>query len=276
MNGTQGERWHGTSGGYTNHKCRCTECRAAWAVLIMKMKARRKAAPTPDHVHGTTNGYTGYGCRCADCTRAQSLASNARARAAKGIAGRGQAYKPRSTPEERAARLLEEESRRQAKAEERAARNALKELSRRPPRKPFEEMYLKDAETGCWLWQGHLVTGYGAYAGMGAHRWSYIAEHGSIPNGLHLDHLCRVRSCVKPSHLEPVTPLENFIRGDSRAAVPLRTGLCANGHPFEGENVRIRKHDGRRECVQCNRERCRRYRANAKARLAEKNVSLSS
>ena len=80
-------------------------------------------------------------------------------------------------------------------------------------------------EDGCWLWTGPLFDGYGSFYGAwdvdtsrkgGPHRWAYIATHGSIPRGLHIDHLCNVRSCCNPDHLEPVTASENMRRAHAR------------------------------------------------------------
>lgn len=73
---------------------------------------------------------------------------------------------------------------------------------------------------GCWLWSGSTNGhGYGRLARSGklhgAHRFAYEHFIGPIPNGLDLDHLCRVRLCVNPSHLEPVTRGENLLRGDT-------------------------------------------------------------
>jgi hypothetical protein len=74
----------------------------------------------------------------------------------------------------------------------------------------------------CWLWQGTVATtGYGqirhSVVGFGrtvmAHRYFWEEAHGPVPNGLELDHLCRVRSCCNPEHLEPVTRRENILRG---------------------------------------------------------------
>lgn len=79
------------------------------------------------------------------------------------------------------------------------------------------ETYFSRAD-GCWLWTGRLdQDGYGHfrqdYRRTGAHRFAYEYFVGPIPRGLVVDHLCRVRHCVRPDHLEPVTTQENFIRG---------------------------------------------------------------
>ena len=75
-----------------------------------------------------------------------------------------------------------------------------------------------DPITGCWFWTGAcLPNGYGAFRlerqTLGAHRVGYELFNGIIPPGLVLDHLCRVRSCVNPGHLEPVTDQVNIARG---------------------------------------------------------------
>lgn len=74
--------------------------------------------------------------------------------------------------------------------------------------------------TPCHIWQGSCDEhGYGhvwvpeARQVLGAHRVGYERERGPIPEGLWLDHLCRVPPCVNPDHLEPVTPAENMRRG---------------------------------------------------------------
>lgn len=64
------EPWHGTTGGYTNHKCRCDDCRAALREYQKERRRARIAEATPDHVHGTANGYGNYGCRCDACRAA--------------------------------------------------------------------------------------------------------------------------------------------------------------------------------------------------------------
>jgi hypothetical protein len=82
-----------------------------------------------------------------------------------------------------------------------------------------EERPLYEVANGCWLWLGaiHPENGYGAMwdgEKLGrAHRVIYEAVNNMVPEGMDLDHLCRVRHCVNPDHLEPVTRSENLQRG---------------------------------------------------------------
>lgn len=119
-----------------------------------------------------------------------------------------------------------------------------------------------DPETGCWLWTGARDhSGYGQFAWTSdlikrAHRAAYELLIGPIPEGLPLDHLCRVRLCVNPEHLEPVTVAENTRRG-----LPATKTECVNGHPYDEGNTYLRKgRDGSRDCRACGRERSRRYK----------------
>lgn len=112
---------------------------------------------------------------------------------------------------------------------------------------------------GCWMWGARLdQTGYGRVYirarghrfSVAAHRLAYMLLVGDIPHGLELDHLCRVRSCVRPDHLEPVTHYENDRRGAHPNAIAHRTGICRRGHEISGANAYRRK-DGRKQCWQC-------------------------
>ncbi len=112
---------------------------------------------------------------------------------------------------------------------------------------------------GCWVWTGAFGReGYGRTSdGKGhgrialSHRVSYELEIGPIPDGLHIDHLCRNRACVRPSHLEPVTQAENNRRSATKS-------VCVAGHPMVDPNLYYRS-DGRRECRECCQRRAREY-----------------
>ena len=69
-------------------------------------------------------------------------------------------------------------------------------------------------ETPCWIWLNYRNRdGYGRIGGAPAHCVMYKERVGPIPEGLQLDHKCKVRPCVNPEHLEPVTTVENTRRG---------------------------------------------------------------
>lgn len=116
----------------------------------------------------------------------------------------------------------------------------------------------------CWVWLGPTdQNGYGQLTRNGrikkAHRYAYEQSIGEIPAGLSLDHLCRVRECVRPSHLEPVTTRENVLRGVGPTAINAAKDQCVNGHPFDKANTQIRPGGGRR-CRACHRDHQREYR----------------
>jgi len=114
--------------------------------------------------------------------------------------------------------------------------------------------------TGC-----RDTNGYGTFWGdrgrmEKAHRWSYQAYVGAIPDGLEMDHLCRNRVCVHPDHLEPVTHAENMTRSMSGLAAKLRLdGMthCKRGHEFTPSNIywgKTRIGNPARWCRTCRRE----------------------
>lgn len=154
----------------------------------------------------------------------------------------------------------------------------------RPRTNPVERFWSKVDKAGplprwapflgpCWVWTDALDRdGYGNFGVDGAHlrphRFAYELLVGPIPDGLVLDHLCRVRRCVNPTHLEPVTPAQNTFRGRALPVINARKTHCVNGHPFDDENTIITA-SGKRRCRACtrksNRERMRRLRAGVKA-----------
>lgn len=113
----------------------------------------------------------------------------------------------------------------------------------------------------CVIWQGAISSeGYGRIgASQYAHRVAYEEAYGAIPDGLEIDHLCRVRACVNPAHLEAVTRQTNFLRGEHPTAVTVRTNICKRGHSLADAFVRK---NGKRYCRTCHNEgQRRRYAA---------------
>lgn len=111
----------------------------------------------------------------------------------------------------------------------------------------------------CWVWTGgRNQKGYGItrFNGrhMAAHRAVYLHTGRSIPDGLQLDHLCRVRACVNPAHLEPVTNQENHWRSPHTFKL-----VCDKGHEIRGENVKIQGTQRLcRTCINANNREWRR------------------
>jgi hypothetical protein len=126
--------------------------------------------------------------------------------------------------------------------------------------KPLLERLLNfvspEPNTGCWLWTGcDNGHGYGRIglgpAALGialAHRALYELMRGPIPDGMTLDHLCRIRCCVNPDYLEAVTLQENIRRGECGKYQAARTH-CPQGHEYTPENIRLYKN--RRSCKAC-------------------------
>lgn len=122
--------------------------------------------------------------------------------------------------------------------------------------------------SGCWIWTGALKSrdGYGRIVISGrdlyAHRFFYEAARGPIGNGLELDHLCRVRSCVNPDHLESVPHRVNAQRGEAGAHWRAKSH-CPQGHAYTTENTYWQPHRTatrpriNRVCRQCRSEKDR-------------------
>jgi len=117
-----------------------------------------------------------------------------------------------------------------------------------------------DRSGTCWLWTGSTThDGYGHLRDgrrvVLAHRWLYEHLVGTIPDGMQLDHLCRVRRCCNPDHLDVVTSRENTLRGQGIAAEHARKTHCPHGHQYDLTNTWIYR--GSRYCRACSRERSR-------------------
>lgn len=125
--------------------------------------------------------------------------------------------------------------------------------------------------TPCQLWTGRLdPDGYPIFTvgrgkkkryTMAAHRIAYQVHRGPIPERLTLDHLCRVRHCVNPDHLDPCTIEENTRRSTLAPSQKNRAKThCKNGHEFTEQNTKTNA-KGYRSCRTCVAEANRRYRA---------------
>lgn len=133
-------------------------------------------------------------------------------------------------------------------------------------RRSFAERFWSrvDRSGPCWVWNGKVDrAGYAMplhNRGLRyrPHQWAYILTHGPVPPRLELDHLCNVKACCNPAHLEAVTHKENLRRKR------LHHTHCRHGHPFSVENTTIvYRDDGKRyerRCRICEKERSRRFR----------------
>ncbi|NUP03550.1 MAG: HNH endonuclease [Nonomuraea sp.] len=137
---------------------------------------------------------------------------------------------------------------------------------------PLEKFFRKVNKTEtCWLWTARVDDwGYGRHKSTHgpstvlAYRWLWEVLNGPVPDGLELDHLCRVPACVRPDHLEAVTPKVNGLRSNNFSAVNARKTHCIHGHEFTFENTYTRPSGGR-DCRECLRERRRQHEARRRA-----------
>lgn len=143
------------------------------------------------------------------------------------------------------------------------------------PAKSWQERYwekVNKTET-CWLWTGAVADhGYGTHLVDGrtrlAHRLAVQLSGRVIPPKMQVDHLCRVRRCVNPEHLEIVTPRVNTERGMAPTMITHVTGICKRGHSME-DAIIVRRKDGRvsQRCRPCQQASNARSEARRKAEL---------
>lgn len=137
--------------------------------------------------------------------------------------------------------------------------------------KPYiepETLIARVPESGCWLWEGCLThDGYPTKGKKYMHRVMYEKYVGPIPEGLTLDHVCRVRSCCNPAHMEPMTLRDNIARGDY--GWRKRITHCKQGHEYTPENTYFnpkggRNGGGKRSCRACGNLATKSYLARKK------------
>lgn len=140
-------------------------------------------------------------------------------------------------------------------------------VDRHDPQKRFWRLVDRRSDEECWEWRGAQGgngwkegRGYGYFKWRGrmqtAHRVAYEIAVGPIPDGLHIDHLCRNHPCVNPRHLEPVTRQENLRRSPLPGMRGRRQSHCKRGHARTEDNVRVSR-NGMRHCRECERMRIR-------------------
>jgi hypothetical protein len=129
----------------------------------------------------------------------------------------------------------------------------------------IEEKIEYEPNSGCWLWIGaRRVREYGSIQqgdkSILAHRYVYEQHRGPIPEGKELDHLCRVPSCVNPSHLEPVSHAMNMQRA-------LRKTHCKRGHDLR-DSYQYAERRGR-ACKRCAIDRATTWNKERKRALRQ-------
>lgn len=117
----------------------------------------------------------------------------------------------------------------------------------------IEQKIEYEPNSACWIWTGACTRdGYPEVMWQGgtrrAHRLIFEMLRSPIPPGLTLDHLCRVRCCVNPHHLEPTTIGVNGNRGFGQGALNGRKTHCPQGHPYDIT------YSGQRGCRRCMKE----------------------
>ena len=135
--------------------------------------------------------------------------------------------------------------------------------------------------SGHWIWMGKLASnGYPifsvGYRRTGAHRLSVELDRGPIADGLVVDHLCRIKRCVNPVHLQSVTQQVNVSRGVHHAAVAARTGRCHAGHDLNDVSNLWVGPTGERKCRACStakrRQRWEKYKADNSIQSRSKGI----
>lgn len=135
-------------------------------------------------------------------------------------------------------------------------------------RERFDVKWAEDTETGCWRWKAFLNNaGYGTFCwkapghsrkySHGAHRVAWELYRGPIPDGMYIDHVCRVRCCVNPDHLRVVTHRLNNIENSLCPPALNAQKICC---PKCGSAYMTRtKRTGKtgRECLPCRNRKAR-------------------
>lgn len=132
-------------------------------------------------------------------------------------------------------------------------------------RERFLDWSIPEPNTGCHLWLGDVTnSGYGRFwlngKNVSAHRIAYEFEHGPIPEGMQIDHLCNTKICVNVRHLRLTTATENLFAAHSNSTARKFStrSHCSSGHEYTAANTYF--HGKHRHCRECNKQRMRQHR----------------
>lgn len=127
-------------------------------------------------------------------------------------------------------------------------------------------------EDGCWIFsgaknpEGYGVVKIGGRSGRThlTHRLTFARYIGPLDPALQIDHLCRVRACCNPLHLEQVTPKVNSQRSRAGLVASIRAQQvthCPQGHPYDAINTYYSPSAAyrHRQCLVCRRARSAAY-----------------
>ena len=132
-----------------------------------------------------------------------------------------------------------------------------------------ERFWIKVNKTeSCWLWMGKIDDGYGRFS-IGdrlylVHRLAFAVMKSKLGTNTQVDHLCKVRNCLNPEHLEEVTSKENTRRGLIKV-FNTDPNKCPYGHDYDVEIPGKAEGVTYKNCSKCHKARY------AKRRLVRSN-----
>ena len=127
----------------------------------------------------------------------------------------------------------------------------------------FDRRHMPEPNTGCWLWIGGLKPdGYARFnTRKTGHQMSFEHWIGKVPEGKEIDHICNMRCCVNPKHLQAITHKENIAKSGAWEFNRKKTN-CPKGHPYSGDNLYVLGTN--RQCKICRRAYVKAYRLRKK------------
>jgi len=126
----------------------------------------------------------------------------------------------------------------------------------RPFKIAFEEKYVPEPMSGCWIWIGSTnAYGYGdiryKQKPYKAHRASWMIHKGDIPNGMIVCHKCDVPACVNPNHLFLGTHMDNTKDKIAKGRMRVGNHNRLKTHCIRGHVLLPTKNPKKRRCVEC-------------------------